>query len=198
MLSKQPKPTNREALNPIIGKKSLAASLPMSPDMQTIKRRCAQTAHISLHQILLSKSADTKRTAHPNFGRICRHASNYSSLRFTAASIPVRFAFPRRFRFGEAVFRSGRAKSQAQKAPNMTFSCQTQRNLGISAPTHRPGADVKQSTNPESAQFRRILQPQTSPGPRKLSSRFPFCPVSRLQSARCHLQSSPDQRPAPL
>ena len=63
-----------------------------------------------------SKSADTKQTTHPNFGRICRLASRFSVRRsFVAASPTSHPAFPRHVCFGEAVFTSGCRSPQGKK-----------------------------------------------------------------------------------
>ena len=63
-------------------------SFPYQADMQPIRRRCAQTAHISLQHYTTSKSADTKQTTHPNFGRICRRASRIS-IRRSDSPLPI-------------------------------------------------------------------------------------------------------------
>ena len=57
--------------------------------MLRLRRRCAQTARISLHVQSVSKSADTKHAAHQNLWRTCRLASRFSelSLRLTVASV---------------------------------------------------------------------------------------------------------------
>ena len=79
----------REALNSIIGPSS-HDNFPKSPDMLRLRRRCAQTARISLQILSMSKSADTKQTAHPNFGRICRRVSRFRYERFISLPVSVR------------------------------------------------------------------------------------------------------------
>jgi hypothetical protein len=57
--------------------------------MLRVRRRCAQTAHISLQIPYISKSEDTKQSADPNFGPICRRVSSYSVRPSQAASRSV-------------------------------------------------------------------------------------------------------------
>jgi hypothetical protein len=106
------------------------------------RRRCAQTAHISLQQFNFSKSADTKQPDNPNFGLICRLASRYSLQRFTATSSSAEPAFPRHVCFGEAVFRPGNPNPQEEKTHHVTISCQAQEKKGFSHPCRLGDAAV--------------------------------------------------------
>jgi hypothetical protein len=56
--------------------------------MLRVRRRCAQTAHISL-QFHTFQRARTKQSADPNFGPICRRISSYSVQPSQAASRSV-------------------------------------------------------------------------------------------------------------
>ncbi|MGL6210146.1 MAG: hypothetical protein ACRC14_10000, partial [Paracoccaceae bacterium] len=82
MLSKQQEPTNREAFTLIIGPK------PYKADMQTVKRRCAQTAHISL-QLQTFQRARTQNAQHTRTSGVSAvMPPEFLSRRFTAASNP--------------------------------------------------------------------------------------------------------------
>ena len=126
-LSKQQKPQNSEAVTWIIAYPS-QSKLPGR--YAAIRRRCAQTARISLHHFKMSKSEDTKHTAHQNFWRICLLASRISLHRsLSALSEAFRTAFPRPVRFGKAVFRAAPLEPQEEKTRHVTISCQSQRLL---------------------------------------------------------------------
>ena len=134
----------RNNQNPQTVKLSTRSSgCPYWPDMQTVKRRCAQTAHISLHKYTTSKSADTKHAAHPNFGRICRLASRISAQRFIATSATAEPAFPRLVCFGEPLFRPRCPNPQEEKTPYATISCQAQGLQGFSGCCGRKSAQPR-------------------------------------------------------
>ena len=89
--------------------------------MLRVRRRCAQTAHISLHS-----SNFQRAIIRQNFQR----ALNFSASSKTASSdfpnfrsdFHLRFRpSPSLFRFGEAVFTDGHRKPQEQKTPAVTF-----------------------------------------------------------------------------
>ena len=94
---------------------------PYQADMQTVKRRCAQTAHISLLIITVSKSERTKQTEARSFLAFPEPPclQKFSPL---SRPPPVRSAVQRTVRFGEAVFRAGLRNPQEEKTPVVTFS----------------------------------------------------------------------------
>ena len=83
--------------------------------------------------IQISKSADTKQTTHPNFGRL---AVVYPDF---VTSVPSRAPFRpsaslRLFVFGEALSRETRRHPQEEKCTKPSFSRHTQRLQGNSTP----------------------------------------------------------------
>ena len=128
---KKQEPTNREA-SQVIGR--WIAPLPCWADMLRVRRRCAQTAHISL-QISCFQRAIFRQ----NFQRALfpSASSKASSSDFPNVYQGLRLRFspsPSLFRFGEAVFTVGRWKPQGQKTQTVTFfSCLSisLRNLGV-------------------------------------------------------------------
>ena len=100
--------------------------------MQTVRRRCAQTAHISLHshqcQRAWTQNKQHTRTsgvsavAHPDF------VTSVSSRFPSAPSASLRLVV-----FGEAVFRESFWGPQEKKAWSLSFFCRTQRLKGFFA-----------------------------------------------------------------
>ena len=95
--------------------------------MQTVKRRCAQTAHISLHSFNFQRAKTQNKQIRQSLGASCNLVSRYSSdflqtfAASTATSLPsvsprFRFASFSVFRFGEAVFTETRHKPQEEKS----------------------------------------------------------------------------------
>ena len=141
---KKQEPTNREA-SQVIGTR--ISPHPCWADMQTVKRRCAQTAHISLQISCFQRAI---------FGQKFQRA-----LVLSASSKALSSDFPnscyylrRRFhpspslcRFGEAVFTVGRRKPQGQKTPAVTFFLGFPffpRNLGVGGSFGTSGPGVAQ------------------------------------------------------
>ena len=128
---KKQEPTNREA-SQVIGTR--ISPHPCWADMQTVKRRCAQTAHISLQISCFQRAIFGQK-----FQRalVLSASSKASSSDFPNVYQGLRLRFspsPSLFRFGEAVFTVGRWKPQGQKTQTVTFfSCLSNslRNLGV-------------------------------------------------------------------
>ena len=122
MFPKKQEPTNREA-SQVIGR--WIAPLPCWADMLRVRRRCAQTAHISL-QISCFQRAKTQNNRTAN--SLARPAALYPeyfclSFRFGAPSSAS--ALLRRVVFGEAVFTDGRVTPQEEKTHQASFFCHT-------------------------------------------------------------------------
>ena len=130
-MSKQQKPTNREAFNPII------ETQPRSHE--TRNPICVgqivendQTAHISL-QIFNFQRARRQNCTSRQFPSASRLSYLQVVLRrlSLSASSSAPSVSPRRLRFGEAVSRPTHPNPQEEKTLHMTFSCQSQCLLGF-------------------------------------------------------------------
>ena len=100
--------------------------------MLRVRRRCVQTAHISLHSFKFSKSTDTKQTATPELrAYLPSHIQNFltgiSTRLPSTASASLRLLV-----FGEAVFRETPICPQEEKTHTPSFFCRTQRLQGFS------------------------------------------------------------------
>jgi len=103
--------------------------LPYQVDMQTSRRRCAQTAHISLQHFNFQR-AQTQNKQHTRTSGVS--AVVHPEFPRSVAATPVPSSpLPRPVRLGEAVFRPGARKLQAKKTCSMTFSCQSLQKLEI-------------------------------------------------------------------
>jgi len=100
--------------------------------MLRLRRRCAQTARISLHSFSFQRAkTQNKRTAnplalhaalHPDISQTSfRTRSAPASLTLPSASPPLRFASFSVFRFGEAVFTDRHSDPQEEKTPTVVL-----------------------------------------------------------------------------
>ena len=93
--------------------------------MQTVKRRCAQTAHISLHSFNFQR-ARTQNKQHTRTSGVLPSCIQISLRAFHLASRSIPSASLRLFVFGEALSRVSRRKPQEEKCSLMSFSCHAQ------------------------------------------------------------------------
>jgi hypothetical protein len=118
--------------------------------MQTVKRRCAQTAHISLQiQIFKERSKDKNVKGASFLAYPCQPHLQIFRLSASFRLLPsLRFLpSPSRFRFGEAVFTEVRRKPQEGKMRNCElFSiCRIYlQNLGLGEIFSTTGAALRQ------------------------------------------------------
>ncbi|WP_227751841.1 hypothetical protein, partial [Tabrizicola oligotrophica] len=100
--------------------------LPCWADMQTVSTPMRPNRpHIPSFSSM-SKSADTKQTTHPNFGRLAFvHPDFVTSVSSRFPSAPS--ASLRLVVFGEAVFTERRWKPQEEKAGHVTIFCRPPR-----------------------------------------------------------------------
>ena len=112
---------------------SVITHIPCWSDMLTISTPMRPNRPHIPSVIQISKSADTKQTTHPNFGRL---ASVYPDF---GTGVPTRSPFRpsaslRLIVFGEALSRQTRKQPQEEKCTHPSFSRHNQRLLGNLAP----------------------------------------------------------------
>ena len=119
-LSKQQKPTNREAFNPIIDTQP-RGHITRNPICLGLIVENDQTAHISL-QIFNFQRAQTQNKHHASITSVTLALHPYYFQTVAFVSGPHRRSVTR---FGEAVFRRGCKKPQEEKDRKMTFFSKT-------------------------------------------------------------------------
>ena len=103
--------------------------------MQTVKRRCAQTARISLHSIKMSKSVSSEqnRTSR-QFPSVTSSASSSDFPNLRVCSCICFRPSPSLFRFGEPVSTEPRKRPQEVNegmSPFFCCTCFSTQNLGV-------------------------------------------------------------------
>ena len=139
--------------------------------MQTVKRRCAQTAHISLHSFNFQRARTQNKQHTRTSGVLPSCIQNFVTSVSTRA--PFRpSASLRLFVFGEALSRVSRRDPQEEKCKHPSFSRHTQCLLGFftaaaaSLGSLRKEKRRKSGPIPESAPLIRVFPPRILPNPR--------------------------------
>ena len=143
--------------------------------MQTVKRRCAQTARISLHLSKMSKSVSSeKNRTSRQFPSVTSSASSSDFPNLGVCSCICVRPSPSLFRFGEAVSTEPRKRPQEGNegmSPFFCCTCFSTQNLGVEVmPTTRNAAPqhdfsaLRHSGGVASSVIHRLRPSQTGAG----------------------------------
>ena len=147
--------------------------------MQTVKRRCAQTAHISLHSFNFQRARTQNKQHTRTSGVLPSCIQNFVTSVSTRA--PFRpSASLRLFVFGEALSREGCRCPQEEKCKPMSFSRHTQCLQEIFAPADQKSCSRKTPRGGKSGK----LPESPAPIPAKSPESGPCCRESRPATVR--------------